>query len=65
MVNLMEGALQAMGIALAVAENPAMPLRVYNFLSRLMNFATEDVYHTKIAQFSTLLAVGKGFTLFN
>jgi len=52
----MEGAaLQAMAIALAVAENPAMPLSSQSFLSRLINFATEDVYRTKIAQFSTLL----------
>jgi len=52
----MEGAaLQAMAIALVVAENPATPLSSQSFLSRLMNFATEDVYRTKIAQFSTLL----------
>jgi len=52
----MDGAaLQAMAIALAVAENPAMPLSSQSFLSCLINFATEDVYRTKIAQFSTLL----------
>jgi poly(ADP-ribose) glycohydrolase ARH3 len=52
----MEGAaLQAMAIALAVAENSAKPFSWQSFLSILMNFATEDVYRAKIARFSSLL----------
>jgi len=52
----MEGAaLQAMAVALAVAESPDKPLDTSSFASRLLSFATEDVYRAKIANFSTLL----------
>lgn len=52
----MEGAaLQAMAIALAIADNPDKPLNTQSFTARLLNFATEDVYHTKIDKFGTLL----------
>lgn len=52
----MEGAaLQAMAVALAVAESPHKPLDTSSFASGLLNFATEDVYRTKIANFSILL----------
>ena len=52
----MEGAaLQAMAVALAIAENPDKPLNIQTFTSRLLSFATEDVYRTKIAQFDILL----------
>ena len=52
----MEGAaLQAMAVALAVAENPDKPLDTSSFASRLLSFATEDVYRAKIANFSILL----------
>jgi poly(ADP-ribose) glycohydrolase ARH3 len=52
----MEGAaLQAGAVALAVAENPDKPLDRASFVSHLLNFTTEDVYRTKIAEFGTLL----------
>ena len=52
----MEGAaLQAMAVALAVAESPDKPLDTSSFASRLLSFATEDVYRAKIANFSILL----------
>jgi poly(ADP-ribose) glycohydrolase ARH3 len=52
----MEGAaLQAMAVALAVAEDPGKSLDRASFILRLLNFATEDVYRTKIAKFDTLL----------
>jgi poly(ADP-ribose) glycohydrolase ARH3 len=52
----MEGAaVQAMAVALAVAEKPDKPLDTSSFASRLLNFTTEDVYRAKIAEFSTLL----------
>jgi poly(ADP-ribose) glycohydrolase ARH3 len=52
----MEGAaLQAMAIALVIAENPDKPLDSQSFTSHLLNFVTEDVYRTKIAKFSPLL----------
>ncbi|MEE9400061.1 MAG: ADP-ribosylglycohydrolase family protein, partial [Dehalococcoidales bacterium] len=51
-----EGAiLQAMSVALAVAENQNEPLDTQSFISQLSGFATEDVYRTKIAKFDTLL----------
>lgn len=52
----MEGtALQAMAIALAVAETPDKPVEALSFMSRLLEFTTEDVYRAKIASFGTLL----------
>ena len=52
----MEGAaLQAMAVALAVAEKPDKPLDTSSFASRLLSFATEDVYRAKIGKFSALL----------
>ena len=52
----MEGAaLQAMAVALAVAENPDRLLDTPSFVSRLLNFATEDAYRAKIIEFGTLL----------
>jgi len=52
----MEGAaLQAMAIALAVAETPDKPVEALSFVSRLLNFTTEDIYRAKIARFGTLL----------
>jgi len=51
-----EGAtLQAMAIALAVAEDPDELLNAESFTSHLLDFATEDVYRTKIASFDILL----------
>jgi poly(ADP-ribose) glycohydrolase ARH3 len=51
-----EGAtLQALAVALAVAEDPAKPLDVQSFISRLLEFATQDVYRSKIARFASLL----------
>jgi len=51
-----EGAtLQAMAIALAIAEDPDDPLNTESFTSHLLDFATEDVYRTKIAGFDILL----------
>ena len=47
--------LQTMAIALAVAEDPAVPLNRQTFLSSLMNFTSQDVYRAKIAKFSSLL----------
>jgi poly(ADP-ribose) glycohydrolase ARH3 len=50
-----EGAtIQAMAVALAVAENPDESLDSRSFISRLLDFAIEGVYHAKIAKFSTL-----------
>jgi len=52
----MEGAaIQAMAVALAVAENPDESLGSGSFISRLFDFVTEDVYRAKIAKLSTLL----------
>jgi len=52
----MEGAtLQAMAIALAIAEDPDEPLNTASFTSHLLGFATEDVYRSKIASFDILL----------
>ncbi len=52
----MEGAaLQAMAVALAVAQNPDKPLDTSSFASRLLDFTTEDVYRAKIGKFSVLL----------
>ncbi len=48
-------ALQALAVALAVAEEPDKPLDVQLFISRLLEFATEDVYRRKIARFASLL----------
>ena len=51
-----EGAmLQAISVALAVAENPDEPLDVPLFISNLLGYVTEDVYHTKISSLKTLL----------
>lgn len=52
----MEGAtLQAMAIALAIAEDPGELLNMESFISHLLDFATEDAYRTKIASFDILL----------
>jgi poly(ADP-ribose) glycohydrolase ARH3 len=52
----MEGAaIQALAVALAVAENPDNRLDLQSFISHLLAFTTEAVYHAKIAKFSTLL----------
>jgi len=52
----MEGAgLQGRAIALAVAENPDNQLDSQTFISRLLEFTTEDVYRSKITKFSSLL----------
>jgi len=48
-------ALQAMAVALAVTQNPDKPLNTPSFASRLLDFATEDVYRAKIGKFSVLL----------
>jgi poly(ADP-ribose) glycohydrolase ARH3 len=48
-------ALQALAIALALAEDPDKPLDVDFFTSRLLDFATEDVYRSKIARLAFLL----------
>ena len=52
----MEGAfIQAMAVALATAENPDKPLDTQSFISKLLNYATQDIYLGKIAKFDTLL----------
>lgn len=52
----MEGAaLQAQAVALAVAENPDKRLDSRSFISRLLEFMSEDVYHAKITGFYNLL----------
>lgn len=51
-----EGAtLQAMAVALAVAQSPNEPLDVSSFISRLLDATKEDVYRAKIAKFASLL----------
>lgn len=40
---------------LAVAETPDKPVEALSFVSRLLNFTTEDIYRAKIARFGTLL----------
>jgi poly(ADP-ribose) glycohydrolase ARH3 len=47
--------LQAMAVALAVAQDPSEPLDTSSFISRLMDVATEDVYRSKISNFPSLL----------
>jgi len=52
----MEGAaLQAMAVALAIAENCDKPLNAQSFTYSLLNCAIEDFYRTKITKFNTLL----------
>lgn len=52
----MEGAaLQALAVALAVAEDPSSPPDASAFISRLGSLALEDVYRAKIAAFTSLL----------
>ena len=52
----MEGAaLQAMAVAMAVAESPDRPFAPLSFVSRLLDFTAEDAYRTKIAKFGMLL----------
>jgi poly(ADP-ribose) glycohydrolase ARH3 len=54
----MEGAaLQAcaVSISVAVSENSDKPLDSQPFISRLLEFATEDIYRTKITRLSNLL----------
>jgi len=52
----MEGAaLQAMAVALAVAEDPDRPFESLSFTSHLLDFTTEDVYREKLGKFSMLL----------
>lgn len=52
----MEGAaLQAMVVALAVAEDPARPFEPLSFMSHLLDFTTEDTYREKLGKFSMLL----------
>ena len=52
----MEGAsLQARAVALAVAENPKKRLDFQYFISRLLDFTTQDVYRTKTKKFGSLL----------
>lgn len=48
-------ALQALAIALAVAKDPHKPFDVQSFISYLLDFATEEVYRSKIARFAHLL----------
>ncbi len=48
-------ALQAMAVAMAVAEDPANPLDTPFFVSRLRDWCTEDVYHSRLDRFSWLL----------
>ena len=48
-------ALQAMAVALAVAGDPAFPFEPLPFVSRLLDFTTEDTYHKKLAKFGMLL----------
>jgi len=51
-----EGAtLQAMAVALAVAQDTNEPLDAPSFISHLLDVATEDVYRAKIASFASLL----------
>ncbi len=51
-----EGAtLQAMAVALAVAQDPDEPFDAQSFISHLLDVATEDVYRAKIAKFASLL----------
>ena len=73
----MEGAaLQAMAVALAVAENPDEPLNMQSFTARLLDSTSEDVYRAKINRFDTLLEnpddrkkvvdqLGRGIEAFN
>lgn len=52
----MEGAaLQARAVALALAENPDKQLDSQSFITRLLDFTTEDAYHSKITKFAALL----------
>jgi poly(ADP-ribose) glycohydrolase ARH3 len=52
----MEGAaLQARAVAMAVAENPDNQLDSESFISRLLDFTTEDVYRAKITKLTKLL----------
>jgi poly(ADP-ribose) glycohydrolase ARH3 len=52
----MEGAaLQARAVAMAVAENPDNQLDSESFVSRLLDFAAEDVYRAKITRLNSLL----------
>jgi len=48
-------ALQALAVALAVAEEPDKPVNLQSFISRLQDSTTEDVYRTKISKFGALL----------
>jgi poly(ADP-ribose) glycohydrolase ARH3 len=48
-------ALQAYAVALAVTENPDKQLDSQYFISRLLDFTSEDVYRYKIKKFATLL----------
>jgi poly(ADP-ribose) glycohydrolase ARH3 len=53
-----EGAvLQAAAIALAVRENPAVPLDPRPFLTRLRGFVRSEIYHRKLARISDLLVL--------
>ena len=47
--------LQAMAIALAVAQGPNEPLDASSFISRLLDAIKEDVYRAKLATFASLL----------
>ena len=47
--------LQAHAVALAVAENPDKQLDSQSFMSRLLDFTTDDAYRSKIAKFAALL----------
>ena len=52
-----EGAiLEAIAVALAVEESPTSSFDVRLFISNLLGYTTEDVYHTKIASMESLLA---------
>ena len=48
-------ALQAMAVALAVAEDPERPFESLSFTSHLLDFTIEDVYREKLGKFSMLL----------
>lgn len=48
-------ALQARSVALGVAENPDERLDAQSFISRLLDFTTEDVYRAKLTKFAALL----------
>jgi len=48
-------ALQAMAVAMAVAEDPASPLDTSSFVSRLRDWCTEDVYRSRLDRFPSLL----------